>query len=100
MRILVVPNVAVPYDQRMVRSLADAFNSLGHYGVTSPTPLDGPDLAALCIEFAIDVVIQVNRTRDSDCRAMFVISRGFRTFIPTPWMASPKHSKKQISYMR
>jgi len=66
LRILVVPNVAVPYDQRMVRSLADAFNSLGHYGVTYPTPLDGPDLAALCIEFAIDVVIQVNRTRDSE----------------------------------
>ena len=64
MKILIVPNVAVPYDLRMVRSLANAFNALVHDGFHYPTPLDGVDLAELCSDFAIDVVIQVNRTRD------------------------------------
>lgn len=63
-RILITPNVASPYDQRMVRGLADGFNRIGHFAGAMPTPLSAEELRKLCQSMAIDTVIQVNRTRD------------------------------------
>lgn len=63
-RILITPNVANPYDQRMVKGLAQAFTALGHYACAVERPLDSLELRELCQNFSISVVIQVNRTRD------------------------------------
>jgi Glycosyl transferases group 1 len=63
-RILITPNVASPYDQRMVRGLADGFNRIGHFAGVMPTPLSAEELRKLCQSMSIDTVIQVNRTRD------------------------------------
>jgi len=65
-RILITPNVAVPYDQRMVTGLAAGFNSLGHYAGALSAPIPSAELASLCNSLSIDVVLQVNRTRDPD----------------------------------
>lgn len=64
LRILITPNVACPYDQRMVKELAEGFNSIGHYGAGSPVPLSPIELVNLCESMSIDVVLQINRTRD------------------------------------
>lgn len=63
-RILITPNVASPYDQRMVQGLAAGFNRIGHFAGAVPTPLSSLDLRKLCLSLSIDTVIQVNRTRD------------------------------------
>jgi hypothetical protein len=63
-RILITPNVASPYDQRMVRGLADGFNQIGHFAGAMPTPLSAGELRKLCQSFCIDTVVQVNRIRD------------------------------------
>ncbi len=63
-RILIMPNVASPYDQRMVQGLADGFNRIGHFAGAMPTPLSAEELRKLCLSMSIDTVIQVNRTRD------------------------------------
>lgn len=65
-RILITPNVASPYDQRMVQGLAGGFNRLGHFAGAMPTPLSGRELRRLCQSLSIDTVVQVNRTRDLD----------------------------------
>lgn len=63
-RILITPNVASPYDQRMVQGLADGFNRIGHFAGAMPTPLSAEQLRKACQSLSIDTVIQVNRTRD------------------------------------
>ena len=65
-RILITPNVAVPYDQRMVKGLADGFNSIGHYAGATSAPVGSAEMKTLCESLSIDVVVQVNRTRDLD----------------------------------
>lgn len=66
LRILITPNVPCPYDQRMVKELAGGFNSIGHYGAASSTPLLPIEIAKMCESMHIDVVLQINRTRDPD----------------------------------
>lgn len=63
-RILITPHVASPYDQRMVRGLADGFNQIGHFAGALPAPVSSQELCNLCQSLSIDTVIQVNRTRD------------------------------------
>jgi hypothetical protein len=63
-RILIIPNVAAPYDQWMVKELATAFNGLGHYAAAMSSPQSATEILHLCKSFSIDIVIQVNRTRD------------------------------------
>jgi hypothetical protein len=64
LRILITPNVAAEYDQRMVKALAAAFNAIGHCGAAMDTPLPAEEIAEVCRSFSIDVVLQINRTRD------------------------------------
>ena len=66
LRILITPNVSAPYDQRMVKGLAEGFNQIGHYAGAFPSPLTAEELAKMCKSLAIDVVLQINRTRDPD----------------------------------
>lgn len=65
-RILIAPNVANPYDQRMVSELAAGFNSIGHYAAPLAAPASPLELRQLCESFSIDVVLQINRTRDPE----------------------------------
>ncbi len=65
-KILITPNVAAPYDQRMVNGLAEGFNQLGQHGYASAKPLSSEELSRMCKEFGIDIVIQVNKTRDPE----------------------------------
>tara|TARA_Y100001960_G_C14721233_1_gene852497 strand:+ start:179 stop:1597 length:1419 start_codon:yes stop_codon:yes gene_type:complete len=64
LRILITPNVAVPYDLRMVRGLAKGFNSIGHFAYPSAYPLSSKNLVKQCEALSIDVLVQVNRVRD------------------------------------
>jgi hypothetical protein len=64
LRILITPNVPNPYDQRMVKGLADGFNSIGHYAGAMAVPLSPTEIVKLCESLSIDVVLQINRTRD------------------------------------
>jgi hypothetical protein len=66
MRILITPNHAAPYDQRMVNGLAAGFHAIGHQAKALPAPISPIELAKSCDELSIDVVIQVNRTRDPE----------------------------------
>ncbi|MBL79127.1 MAG: hypothetical protein CMH70_03720 [Nitrosomonadaceae bacterium] len=63
-RILITPSVAAPYDQRMVKWLADGFNSIGQYAGALSAPVSSTELNIICESQSIDVVLQVNRTRD------------------------------------
>lgn len=65
-RILIAPNVPNPYDQRMVAELAAGFNRLGYYAAPLAAPVGAVELVQLCKSFAIDVVLQINRTRDPE----------------------------------
>lgn len=65
-RILITPNYRSPYDQRMVGGLADGFNQIGHHARALLTPVSALELAKMCESLSIDVVIQVNRTRNPD----------------------------------
>lgn len=65
-RILIAPNVANPYDQRMVSELAAGFNGIGHYAAPLAAPASPLELKQLCESFSIDVVLQINRTRDPE----------------------------------
>ncbi|MDZ4254067.1 MAG: glycosyltransferase [Sulfuritalea sp.] len=65
-RILIAPNVANPYDQRMVSELAAGFNGIGHYAAPLAAPASPLELRQLCESFSIDVVLQINRTRDPE----------------------------------
>jgi len=65
-RILITPNSAASYDQRMVTGLAAGFNSIGHYAAAFSVPISSAELVSLCKNLSIDVVLQVNRTRDPD----------------------------------
>lgn len=64
LRVLITPNVAAPYDQRMVKGLADGFNRIGHIGYPWSTPLSGEELVKQCKTLSIDIVLQINRVRD------------------------------------
>lgn len=66
LRILIVPNYRSPYDQRMVKGLADGFHQIGHYARALPAPIHAFELAEMCKVLSINVVIQVNQTRDPD----------------------------------
>ena len=66
LRILITPNVANPYDQRMVKGLAEGFNKIGHYAGAMSTPLSPPEINKMCKSLSIDVVLQINRTRDGN----------------------------------
>lgn len=66
LRILITPNVACPYDQRMVKELAGGFNRIGHYAAALSAPQSATELVKMCESFSIDVVLQINRTRDPD----------------------------------
>ena len=64
LKILILPNVAAPYDQWMVRELATAFNLLGHHAAAMSSPQSAAEISQLCKNFNLDIVIQINRTRD------------------------------------
>ena len=63
LKILITPNYAAPYDQRMVHGLATGFDDLGHQAWALDVPISAREVAQQCEALAIDVVIQVNRTR-------------------------------------
>lgn len=63
LKILITPNYAAPYDQRMVRGLATGFDDLGHQALALSAPISAREVAKQCEALAIDVVVQVNRTR-------------------------------------
>jgi hypothetical protein len=63
MRFLIVPNFALPYDQRMVRGLALGLRSLGHEAQALSTPIEDLALASVCRTYDADVVLRVNRFR-------------------------------------
>ncbi len=63
MRFLIVPNFALPYDQRMVRGLATGLQSVGHQAEALAGPIDDFSLAQACRNGVVDVVIRVNRLR-------------------------------------
>ncbi|HTV28370.1 MAG TPA: glycosyltransferase [Xanthobacteraceae bacterium] len=63
MRLLIAPNVANPYDQRMVEGLAAGFRVLGHEAIAVPGPLTEIDAAPVCKQLDLDVLIQVNKFR-------------------------------------
>jgi len=65
-RILIAPNVPNPYDQRMVNELAAGFNRIGHYAASMAVPPSARELLRLCESFSINVVLQINRTRDPE----------------------------------
>jgi hypothetical protein len=46
--------------------LADGFESIGYRAIALPAPISSKELLQKCKEFKIDVVIQVNRTRDPE----------------------------------
>lgn len=48
----------------MVKGLAEGFNSIGHYAGAMATPLSAAEIVNLCETLSIDVVLQINRTRD------------------------------------
>ncbi|MHB9116982.1 MAG: glycosyltransferase family protein [Burkholderiales bacterium] len=64
LRILIVPNHPNAYDQRMVKGLANGFHVLGHHAHALLAPLTPIALVRMCENLSINVVIQVNRTRD------------------------------------
>jgi hypothetical protein len=64
LRILITPNVPHPYDQRMVKGLANGFNAIGHYAGAMSTPLSAVEIKQICESLSIDVVLQINRRRD------------------------------------
>ena len=64
LRILIAPNLPCPYDQRMVKGLAAGFNSLGHYAAALLGPVSAPEIVKMCESLSVDVVLQINRTRD------------------------------------
>lgn len=66
LRILITPNVPCPYDQRMVKELAGGFNRIGHYAAALSAPQSAAEIAKMCESFSIDVVLQINRTRDPE----------------------------------
>ncbi len=66
LRILITPNVPCPYDQRMVKELANGFNRIGHYASALPDPLSPVEIVKMCESMPIDVVLQINRTRNPD----------------------------------
>ena len=66
MNVLITPNYAAPYDQRMVKGLADGFKSIGHQAYACSAPKSSREVLQKCKELSFDVVIQVNRTRDHE----------------------------------
>lgn len=66
LKILVVPNYRSPYDQRMVKGLADGFHQIGYHARALLAPLSALELTKMCESLSINVVIQVNRTRHPD----------------------------------
>jgi hypothetical protein len=63
MRVLIVPNFALPYDQRMVGGLAAGFRKIGHEAVALNSPLPAEPLIKIVEQSCADVVIEVNRFR-------------------------------------
>jgi hypothetical protein len=66
MRFLIVPNLSLPYDQRMVNGLAAGFHEIGHEAVALSSPVPAEPLAGIVKRIGADVVIQVNRFRQQD----------------------------------
>lgn len=66
LKFLIIPNYAVPYDQRMVSGLAKGLNIIGHDAFPLSSPITSIELLNRCISDSIDIVIQVNRTRDPE----------------------------------
>ncbi|MHB1938919.1 MAG: glycosyltransferase family protein [Acidobacteriaceae bacterium] len=66
MRFLIVPNYPHPYDQRIVRGLADALSAAGHHSNALVAPLPDHELIAMCQSLGTDVLMQVNRFRPVD----------------------------------
>src|ERR1700758_248753 len=66
MRFLITPNFARVYDQRMVASLANGLQQLGHEAHALSRPIEDVALADTCLTYAPDVVIRVNRFRPLD----------------------------------
>jgi Glycosyl transferases group 1 len=66
MKFLIVPNFALPYDQRMVNGLAAGFLELGHEAVSLDSPLTAEPLVRIVEQNRADVVLQVNRFRPTD----------------------------------
>lgn len=48
----------------MVKELAGGFNRIGHYAAALSAPQSAAEIAKMCESFSIDVVLQINRTRD------------------------------------
>lgn len=66
MRLLIAPNFALPYDQRMVRGLAAALTEAGHEAHALLGPLAETAAAEVCRRLNVDVLLQVNRLRPLD----------------------------------
>jgi hypothetical protein len=66
MNVLITPNYAAPYDRRMVEGLADGFKSIGHQAYALSSPISSMEVLQKCKKLPVDVVIQVNRTRDPE----------------------------------
>ncbi len=63
-KVLITPNVAAPYDQRMVKGLAEGFTIMGKKAFATAEPLSSQQLVRMCEQFEIDTVVQINRIRD------------------------------------
>ena len=66
MRFLIVPNFALPYDQRMVNGLAEGFREIGCEAIALGAPMPAETLATIVNRVGPDVVLQVNRFRPTD----------------------------------
>lgn len=64
LKIVIVPNHPYPYDQRMVRGLADGLRELGNNPFALTKPVSPDELKTICEESSANVVIQVNKNRD------------------------------------
>jgi Glycosyl transferases group 1 len=63
---LITPNFNTPADKRMVDGLAKGFEMIGHKACALSSPIASKALVKKCVDFSIDVVIQINRTRNID----------------------------------
>jgi len=66
LRILIIPSIRNPYNQRMVNGLAKGFQIIGHDAKSLPGPLSAKHLTKICESISVDIVIQVNKARHPD----------------------------------
>lgn len=64
LKFLVVPNLPTASDRRMVNGLADGLRAISQIAEALAAPIDAQTLAQRCRDDFIDVVIEINRSRD------------------------------------